>query len=971
LFFNGLGGFLVSELLRILKSSPFYRDQIAHHETIRAKKPLYKAPSFPLSKEIRRYLKEKEIDSLYWHQTEAIDKAAGGKNIVVVTPTASGKTLVYNIPVMEALLKDPETKALYIFPLKALEQDQFKIFSEFSAAVEREGKISSAVYDGDTSPYRRKKIRENLPGVIITNPDMLHFSLLCYHAKWEEFFRRLRFVVIDELHTYRGIFGSHVVQVLRRLNRVCQFYGTRPQFITCSATISNPKKLAEELTGLPFDVIEKNGAPKSGGHFVFARPEVSPYTFAARIFRDSLKLGLKTIMFTKARKITELLYTWVVQNSPDLKEKISSYRAGFLPEERRIIEAKLSSGEMEGVISTSALEMGIDIGGLDVCILVGYPGTVTSTWQRSGRVGRTNRSFLIILVPQTDALDQYFIANPDNFFQRGFEEVVVDPDNEEIIREHLVCAASEIPLRGSDPFFEPARYRKEIEALEQQGRLLKSATGSEWFSHKRMPQKDVDIRCVGEGFSIFEEKTKMLIGKLGGNRAFTEGHPGAIYLHKGKQYLITRLDIERKNILAKEVNETYYTHPLSEKETEILKCMKRRPAANFLVNLGRLKVTEHINGYEKRRIAGQELISTHPLDLPSQQFETIGIWIEIEDELQEKIKREGYHFMGSIHAVEHASIAIFPLFSMCDRDDIGGICYPIHPQVRKSAIFIYDGYPGGIGLAKKGFSIILDLLRSTLRLINDCSCDEGCPSCIHSSKCGSGNKPLDKAGAALLLEELLREGKTSSPLQKRARKEVFAREEERKSPLPAGRKKKRILYFDLETQKSAEEVGGWENKHLMRLAASVIYDETEERYLVYDEAGVHDMIEALKKADLVVGFNIKKFDFFVLKGYTSFDFNRIHSFDILEDIHKRLGYRISLGHLAEATLKKEKSGNGLLSVQWFREGNINRVIEYCKRDVEITRELFLFGMKNQYLIFEKKETGLVRIPVNWDLDGLL
>ena len=961
---------MVSDLIRLLNTSSQYRNQIAHHEKIPSKKPIYKTSSYPLSDKIIDYFIKNNITSLYSHQAIAFERISKGKNIAVITPTASGKTLVYNIPVFQSLVKDPSLRALYIFPLKALEQDQFKIMNELSSVLDRDIKIKSAVYDGDTSSYKRKKIRGDLPHIIITNPDMVHFGLLPYHTKWERFFKKLQYIVIDELHTYRGIFGSHIAQVIRRLNRIGQFYGSSPQYITSSATISNPQNLVEDLTGLKFEVIMENGAPKSGGHFIFMNPEGSPYTLAAKLFKDCLNSGLKTIMFTKARKITELLYTWVIQDHFEFSDKISSYRAGFLPEERREIEAKLSSGEMEGVISTSALEMGIDIGGLDVCILVGYPGTVTSTWQRSGRVGRKDREFLIILIPQTDALDQYFISHPKDFFKRGFEEAVLDPNNEEIIKEHLVCAASEIPLSFSDPFFNMKRYKREIEILEKEGKLLKSASGKEWFSYKNNPQKDIDIRCVGEGFTIFEEKNKSLVGKLTGNRAYSEGHPGAIYLHKGKQYLITKLDIKQKNIYAKEVDLNYYTQPLSDTETEILKCMKRKRIKNFLINLGKLKVTEKITGYEKRRMIGQEILSTHPLDLPAQQFETIGIWIEIEDNLKDQIERERHNFMGTIHAVEHASIAIFPLFSMCDRYDIGGICYPFHPQVNKASIFIYDGYPGGIGLSKRGFEVIEDLLVSALRLIEECSCEEGCPSCVHSSKCGSGNKPLDKKGAKLILKELLGLKGNTPPVQKVTEKEIF--KQEKKKGYDANHKNnKKILYFDIETQKSAEEVGGWNNKHLMRLAIGVIYDEIEGDYYTYDEKSVHQMIEKLKGAGLVIGFNIKRFDYAVLKGYTPFDFNQIKTIDILEDIYQYLGYRVSLSHLAQNTLNTEKIGNGLLSIKWFREGKINKVIDYCKKDVELTRELFNFGVKNKYLIFEKREKGLVRIPVQWDLDNLL
>jgi len=980
------------EFIENLKRHRYYAPQVVYHQPIPPQEPRFTALEKELPPPLTRALENQGIRALYSHQASAIEKVRQGKNVVIATPTASGKTLIYNLPVVESLLRSPQSKALYIFPLKALEQDQLKAFQEFIHPLKDRIPQPPMIYDGDTPSYRRRKIRESIPPVLITNPDMVHLSLLPFHAQWEGLFRNLRYVVIDELHTYKGIFGSHLTQVLRRLERVCDFYGSRPQFIACSATIANPQTFAEKLTGLPFEAVEESGAPRSGRHFLFLNPTTSPYTLAAKLFLDCLEAGLRTLAFTQARKITELLHAWVLKDRPDLKDRISSYRAGFLPEERREIEAKLVSGELLGVISTSALELGIDIGGLDVCILVGYPGTVAATWQRGGRVGRSNRESLVALIAQPDALDQYFMHHPQDFFGRGFEGAVVDPDNSVVVSKHLVCASAEIPLRQDEVAFPIEKHRPLLDQLVGEGDLLQSASGREWFSHRLHPHRLVDIRSAGEGFTIFEEETKRLIGQISVPRVYSECHPGAIYLHRAEPYLVTHLDQGKREVWARLAEVDYYTRALSEKETEILSVAKTQTWPQFTACYGRLKVTERVRGFEKRRIFGQDLLSVHDLEMPPHIFETMGLWIILPGEMAQRLKEEGLHFMGGIHAVEHASIALFPLFALCDRNDVGGICYPLHPQLEKPAIFIYDGYPGGVGLAEYGYGVIEELLKKSLSLIRECPCLDGCPSCVHSPKCGSGNKPLDKRGAEFILEGLLGE-KRGAKVEGKAKVKVEAKVEQAfpgpsagdselvepqgvaLASTPSWLKEKmaehRLLFMDIETQRSAEEVGGWQNKHLMRVAVAVVYDSKEDSFSVFEEERIHELIEKLKTADLVVGFNISDFDYQVLKGYTSFPFHQLRTFDILQEISRQLGYRLSLDHLAHKTLHTEKSADGLQALQWFREGKIDEVIAYCRKDVEITKDLFLFGLVNGHLVFETKTGQMVRLPVDWKLEKIL
>jgi DEAD/DEAH box helicase domain-containing protein len=738
-----------------------FNEEIAHYRYIETLPSQFSEPESPIEENLRDVLNSKGINRLFTHQSKGIDQIRKGHNVVVMTPAASGKSLIYNIPVLEAILKDQSTKALYLFPLKGLEQDQIKTLREFASALDI--KHSAEIYDGDTTAYRRKKIRESFPNIIFSNPDMLHLALNAFHSKWAEFFKNLKVVVIDEIHTYRGVFGSHVSQVFRRLRRICGYYGSNPQFVACSATIANPGELAEHLTGVRFSVIDNNGAPSGGKHIFFINPLGSTYTAATKALRVCLDAGLKTIAFTKARKVTELIYSWLVEASEKYRDIASSYRAGFLPSERREIEQKLFSGKLQGVVSTSALELGVDIGGLDACILAGYPGSIASTWQRAGRVGRQGQDSIIIMVGLKDALDQYFMRHPDDFFGRSHEAVVIDSFNTSILKQHLPCATSEIYLKVDDPVYQIKTgetsgspdgtdskdgITSALNELVKEKLMKPGKNGDIWFTPLRFPHRDVNIRGIGKIFTAFCDG--MRIAEISETRVFKEAHPGAIYLHRGKQYRVEDLDLEELKVICKEVDASYYTQATSHEETEIINEQAKRKNTSW----GNLKITNTVTGYWKKRLTTQEKISRFSLELPSWTFETQGLWITLVSDLETKIINKSLDFAGGLHALEHAAISALPLFAMCDKGDIGGISYPLYPDFGLPAIFIYDGFQGGVGLTKRGFDVMEMWLDATGKIITECDCEFGCPSCIQDSQCGSGNEPLDKNAALVILEEI-------------------------------------------------------------------------------------------------------------------------------------------------------------------------------------------------------------------------
>ncbi|MCI0340965.1 MAG: DUF1998 domain-containing protein, partial [Planctomycetales bacterium] len=722
------------------------------------------------------------------------------------------------------------------------------------------------------------------------------------------------------------------------------------------------------LTGEPdVTVVSEDGSPHAGRVVLFLNPPfgAAPSTLAARVVRAACGLGLRTIAFTQARRMTELLFTWISDAARDLAPRLSAYRAGYRPEERREIEAKLSSGELLGVISTSALEAGIDIGGLDVCVLVGYPGTVTATWQRAGRVGRAGRESLLVLVAGRDALDQYVVRHPAEVFARGAEAAVCDPANPEVLKAHLPCAAAEIPLAAGEPLLEAARARGALDALRKSGALLESAEGGRFLAARKLPHRDVDIREVGGSYTILREGSDEPIGTLSSGRAFAEAHPGAIYLHRGDTWRVTRLDIPSRLAYAAPADVPYYTEALGERDTEILETTRVRPLGNTVLRLGRLRVTTRVTGFQRRHVGTREVLGAEPLDLPPQAMETEGIWVEVPDRVVEHLSAIEGHVMGAIHAAEHASIAVVPLFVLCDRGDVAGISFTTHPQVGRAVFFLYDGTAGGVGLSTRIFDVAEAVLGRARDAIRDCPCEEGCPACVQSPRCGNGNVPLDKRASVEALRALLGD----IPLADLARGEgppaPAPGPAEPAAPAPPAGRPPRVVVFDVETQRSAEEVGGWGNAHLMRVAVVCAWVLPEGEMREYREGEVGDLLRLFDGADLVVGFNCVRFDYSVLSAYTPKDLRKLPTLDILVEVEKALGHRLPLAHLARTTLGTEKSADGLQSLRWWREGAVEKILAYCRKDVEITRDLYLHGLEKGFLLYDVRPDERVRVPVDF------
>lgn len=987
----------IAEYIAALLHSELFSSRVAHHRVLPAVNADTRSPKRPWSNAVQAILRERGISALYSHQAEAVDRIRAGHHVVAATPTASGKTLIYNLPVIENFLANPDSRALYLFPLKALAQDQLSAFNALTAHWPKEARPSAAVYDGDTSQYFRKKIRLNPPAALLTNPEMLHLSLLPHHESWNLLFSALEYVIVDEVHTYRGILGAHMAQVFRRLRRICGQYGAHPRFIFSSATVGNPGRLVTDLTGLHADVISKSGAPCGARHVVFINPEQSPANAAIQLLQAALVRGLRTIVYAQSRRMTELISLWAAEKSGAFKERISAYRAGFLPEERREIEARMARGDLLAVISTSALELGIDIGGLDLCIMVGYPGTVMSFLQRGGRVGRACRDSAVIFIAGEDALDQHFIRDPQDFFNRGPEDAVLNPWNPVILERHLPCAASELPLRADEDWLQIPEVAQSVQNLEFTGRLLRSADGRTLFSSRKTPQRDIDLRSAGSPFTIQTPEGE-IIGTADGFRACRETHPGAVYLHRGRSYVVQKLDIPAALAVAAPGRPNYYTRIRAHKETEILDITGSRMVGSSLFRLGRLRVTELITGYEKRGTRDGRLHGITPLDMPPQIFETVGLWFDIPDDIRLAVEQKYMHFMGSIHALEHAAIGILPLLVMTDRNDLGGISTPMHPQTNSPAVFVYDGMPGGAGLSSLAFEKAPELLLHTREAIANCECELGCPSCVHSPKCGSGNRPIDKAGALFLVERLLRETKRTFAMKDAllladSRSDFSTRPESAATIPPSASEisvhgsvasdltnltcpkfdnisqtvafPQEYVVFDVETQRSVQEVGGWHMACRMGVSVAVLYDSRTKEYVSFTEDTVPDMIERMATASLVIGFNSRRFDYAVLSAYTTRNLSTLPTLDLLEEIHKRLSYRVSLDNLGKATLNAPKTANGLLALRWWKEGRIADIERYCREDVRITHELYLYGKQNKHLVFSNKAGQLVRVPVTW------
>jgi len=759
----------ISRLLNEIKASSRYENQIVHIEEIPARDALY--TPLELEAKVKAALAGIGIESLYSHQAEAIEKVREGKDLVLCTSTASGKSLTYMIPIFEAVLKDPEATALYISPLNALVNDQLKAFLEFEGALNSGAGI--ARYTGALTAAQKREIREGQTNIVFTNPEMVHMSFLAWHHLWRRFFSNLKFIVVDESHYYRGVIGSNMANVLRRLLRVVEYYGASPQFICCSATIGNPKEHTETLLGREARVVENNGSSHGAQKFVFWNPPLylngkgftlrrSSFSETSTLFTRAVQAGLQTLAFTRSRQGVERMYKSCREllRERGLSSAICSYRSGYFDREREEIEKKMNSGELRGVISTNALELGIDIGGLDACILDGYPGTVMSARQQAGRAGRSGNESLVLMVAGTNALDQYYMRNPNDFFARSSENAVLNPKNPYILAGHLLCAAKEIPLRASDEKYFGSGYSRVVELLEAEGLLAGSDLK---YSTDSFPYKHVSLRGIDNNtYSLlaFEgERSFPLEKDIEETLAFRECHPGAVYMHRGEPFYINRIDHEKKEIHAVKTHDSYYTKPMIDssvlvRETYAVKPLEHAPEVE--VGLGDVEVTDTIIGYRKIRTHSDETMSAHDLEMPPITLQTVALWLKLPNRLQELVEEHKLDFAGGIHAVEHAMISMYPLHLLVDRSDVGGVSTPSHPDLGgKSGIFIYDGHRGGVGYAEKGYDLIEEVLDGTLKAIESCPCESGCPGCIQSPKCGNNNEPLDKHAAIMLLHELL------------------------------------------------------------------------------------------------------------------------------------------------------------------------------------------------------------------------
>ncbi|AKB29192.1 putative ATP-dependent helicase [Methanosarcina siciliae T4/M] len=759
----------ISRLLNEIRASSRYENQIVHVEEIPAKDAIY--TPLELEAKVKAALAGIGIESLYSHQAEAVEKIREGKDLVLCTSTASGKSLTYMIPIFEAILKDPEATALYISPLNALVNDQLKAFLEFEGALGSGAGI--ARYTGALNAAQKREIREGQANVVFTNPEMVHMSFLAWHHLWRRFFSNLKFIVVDESHYYRGVIGSNMANVLRRLLRVAEYYGASPQFICCSATIGNPKEHTETLLGRKAEVVENNGSSHGAQKFVFWNPPLylngkgftirrSSFSESSTLFTRAVRAGLQTLAFTRSRQGVERMYKSCREllRECKLSSAICSYRSGYFDREREEIEKKMNSGELRGVISTNALELGIDIGGLDACILDGYPGTVMSARQQAGRAGRSGNESLVLMVAGTNALDQYYMRNPNDFFTRSSENAVLNPKNPYILAGHLLCAAKEIPLRASDEKYFGKGYSRVVELLEAEGLLAGSDLK---YSVDSFPYKHVSLRGIDNNtYSLlaFEgERSFPLEKNIEETLAFRECHPGAVYMHRGEPFYINRIDHEKKEIHAVKTHDSYYTKPMIDssvlvRETYAVKPLEHAPDVE--VGLGDVEVTDTIIGYRKIRTRSDETMSAHDLEMPPITLQTVALWLKLPNRLQELIEAHKLDFAGGIHAVEHAMISMYPLHLLVDRSDVGGVSTLSHPDLGgKSGIFIYDGHRGGVGYAEKGYDLIEEVLDGTLKAIESCPCESGCPGCIQSPKCGNNNEPLDKHAAIMLLHELL------------------------------------------------------------------------------------------------------------------------------------------------------------------------------------------------------------------------
>jgi DEAD/DEAH box helicase domain-containing protein len=708
-----------------------------------------------LHPELREALGRVGIESLYTHQLRAFETAADS-NLVITSGTASGKSLAFNLPVLNGIAAQPKERALYLYPTKALAQDQARALARL-----RPPELREAIYDGDTPREERPAIRRR-SNLVLTNPDMLHMGLLPNHKSWGDFLANLEWVVVDEAHTYRGVFGSHVANVLRRLRRLARAYGREPRFLLASATIANPVELAEELVGTPFSLVDDDGAPRAGREIAMWNPPLldersgarrSALSEAADLLAELVSQDVRTICFLKSRRGIELIQRFARENlerrgKPELAKRIAPYRGGYTPQQRREIEGRLSSGELLAVVATDALELGIDVGELDAAICTTFPGTVASLRQMWGRAGRRRRGLAVYVAGQ-DALDQFFCRHPEEFLGRPVEAAILDHGNDQIASRHLIAAAYELPLTDEDDEVFGDGWRERAERLLAAGEL-RSAGGKLLPRRAEFVASRIALRSASaDSVAVIEREAGEMLGLVEAERAFTTVHPGAVYLHLGRSYEVDRLDVEERRAIVSAFDGDWYTRPKKETEIYIERVHEQRQVAGVQLNFGEVSVTEQVIAFQRVSVADQEPIDIVALELPEQNFVTQALWYVLPDKLSGKLPTEA--LLGSLHATEHSQIAVLPLIAMCDRWDIGGLSTNVHFQTGRSTIFIYDGHPGGVGITRRGYEEFERLLADAERLIAECPCESGCPSCVQSPKCGNLNEPLHKAGALELM----------------------------------------------------------------------------------------------------------------------------------------------------------------------------------------------------------------------------
>ena len=713
-----------------------------------------------LHPELREALAARGIEHLYSHQADTLASAYAGDTIVT-TGTASGKSLAFNLPVLDTLAHDRSARALYLYPTKALAQDQARALHALKL-----GYLRPAIYDGDTPKEERTAIRRR-SNLILTNPDMLHVGVLPNHRQWGDFLANLAWIVVDEAHTYRGVFGSHVANVLRRLRRLALAYGTEPRFVLASATIANPVELAERLTGCDVALVDRDGAPHHERQIAMWNPPLldestgvraSPLAEAAELVADLVERDVRTICFLRSRRGIELILKFTrlrleERGRADLAERVSPYRAGYTPAQRREIEARLAAGELLAVVATDALELGIDVGELDAAIVVTFPGTVASLRQMWGRAARRGTG-LAVYVAGSDALDQFFCRHPDEFLERPVESAILDHESEEIHLAHLCAAAYELPLSPGDEEFLGPRWDAYADRLVKLGQLRERGgrylPRGEGFPAARIPLRSSSPDSV----AIVEAGGGEIIGTVESARARAATHPGAIYLHMGRGYEVEDLDMDARRALVREFAGDYYTQPKKETDTYIERTLDQREVGPATLSFGVVSVTEQVTAFQRKRVADHEVLDLIALDMPEEHFTTQALWYELpEQALAEDFPLDV--LQGSLHAAEHAQIAVLPLIAMCDRWDIGGLSTAFHAQTGRPTIFIYDGHPGGVGITRMGFRAFETLVADAMRLISECPCKAGCPSCVQSPKCGNLNEPLNKNGARELLARLV------------------------------------------------------------------------------------------------------------------------------------------------------------------------------------------------------------------------